>query len=141
MCALSDNPFPHPLSARQCPDHIRKFCTNGCQLFSYVGDSDWLSKVTVQENGVVIQRYLYANGRPLRVDIPYVWWINPWYYRYNARGGDTFTDTDGNGATKWASYGAWGDINFCFAYPAARIFSCAHSQSSALNSGGGGACV
>lgn len=58
-------------------NRIRKFCQNGgnCHLFSYVGDSDWLS-VVKDQYGTVLQRYLYTNGRPLRVDVQYVSWYN-----------------------------------------------------------------
>ncbi len=93
-------------------DRIRKFCWSDCHVFSYLGDTDWLAVVRDQY-GNLKYRYLYANGRPLRVDIPYVWWIDPWYYRYNARGDRAgFADKGGGGGTGWTSFGAWGDVQY-----------------------------
>ena len=97
-------------------DRIRKFCTSStgnCHVFSYLGDSDWVSTVR-DEVGNLRYRYLYANGRPLRVDIPYVWWVNPWYFVYTARGDWAgFVDREKSNALGWKwSYGAWGDMSY-----------------------------
>lgn len=95
-------------------DRITKYCPNGgnCQHFSYVGDSDWLSTVKDQ-NGTVLQCYLYVNGHPLRVDTLYISSLNPNYYRYNARGDvAVFVQADGSGATSCGGEGAWGTLNW-----------------------------
>jgi hypothetical protein len=90
-------------------DRLRKFCWNGdnCHLFSYLGDSDWIS-IVKDQYGNLMQRYLYANGRPLRVDLRGVWTMEPYYLRYNARG-DTagFVAHNGEGGTSWRTFGAW----------------------------------
>ncbi len=57
-------------------------------------------------------RYLYANGKPLRVDLLNVFRLDPWYHRYNARGDAMFVPKDGNGATGWRQFGAWGDLTY-----------------------------
>jgi YD repeat-containing protein len=89
-------------------DRITRFCASntGCFAFAYVGETDWLSTVTDQY-GTVTQRYLYANGRPLRVDINGA----PNYYRYNWHGDVAgVVWSNGDGASQWAHYGAWGDL-------------------------------
>lgn len=77
-----------------------------------MGDSDWLSAVT-DDYGNSKFYYEYANGRPLRVNIPQWWGMERLYFRYNARG-DTagFVDKDGGGGGWWQLYGAWGDVNY-----------------------------
>lgn len=93
-------------------NRIRKFCAGDCQTFLYVGASDWVSAVLSQDTSIA-QRYLYVNGRPLRVDVRYVFSMNPWYYRYNARGdAASFVSGDGSGGTTWKQYGIWGDQNY-----------------------------
>ncbi len=62
--------------------------------------------------GNLKQRYLYANGRPLRVDILDAPGTPSYYYRYNARGDATFVPKDGNGGTGWRAFGAWGEVNY-----------------------------
>ena len=92
-------------------NRLRKFCKNGnnCHLFSYVGDSDWLSVVRNQHN-TIVQRYLYANGRPLRMDDPSHYQNLSYYYRYNARGdAAAIVQKNGDGGSTWGNYGAWGD--------------------------------
>gem|GEM_PF-1611781 len=89
-------------------DRITRFCASntGCFAFAYVGETNWLSTVTDQY-GTVTQRYLYANGRPLRVDINGA----PNYYRYNWHGDVAgVVWSNGDGASQWAHYGAWGDL-------------------------------
>lgn len=92
-------------------NRIRKFCWGDCHVFSYLGASDWVSVVRDQY-GNLKQRYLYANGRPLRVDILDAPGTPSYYYRYNARGDATFVPKDGNGGTGWRTFGAWGEVNY-----------------------------
>lgn len=102
-------------------NRTRTFCENGasgsaCQTFGYIGTSDWLS--FVMQNSAVIQRYLYANGKPLRLDLYSGATFETWYYRYNARGDAAgFVDKNGEGSDvpkfgrlAWDSFGAWGDV-------------------------------
>jgi hypothetical protein len=99
-------------------NRIRKFCQpgSGCQLFSYVGDSDWVS-VVKDDAGVVMQRYLYANGRPLRFDNLGHYQQPSYYYRYNARGDAAgFAQHNGDGGSGWRVFGAWGDLNYTSEY-------------------------
>lgn len=73
-----------------------------------MGDTDWLSVVRDQY-GNLKQRYLYANGRPLRVDVMDAAGQPANYFRYNARGDAAgFVDQNGSGAThgrktKWTA--------------------------------------
>jgi YD repeat-containing protein len=95
---------------------IRTFCENGatgsaCQSFHYMGESDWLSYVS--QYNTILQRYLYANGKPLRADIRYISTLYPNYYRYNARGdAAAIVQQNGDGGASWTNYGAWGDANY-----------------------------
>jgi len=90
-------------------NRLRKFCWNGnnCHLFSYIGDSDWLSVVRDQY-GNIVQRYLYANGRPLRMDDPSHYQNPSYYLRYNARGDAAASvQQNGDGGAGWTQFGAW----------------------------------
>ncbi|MDL1894754.1 hypothetical protein FBQ82_00630 [Anaerolineae bacterium CFX7] len=91
-------------------NRIRKYCVGqDCQFFGYVGMSDWLS-YTKNEFGTVLSRYLYANGRPLRIDFPNSQNSSSYYYRYTARGdANYFVAQQGTGDSGWFPFGAWGD--------------------------------
>jgi hypothetical protein len=86
-------------------NRLCQFFDTPCRTFSYVGNSDWLSTVTLEAN--LHQRYLYANGRPLRMDMMDAWFTPGYYYRYNARGDAAVVDQVGAGGN-WGSYGAMG---------------------------------
>lgn len=89
-------------------NRIRRFCSSavGCSDLTYVGESNWLATIR-DASGVVRQRYVYANGRPLRVDIN----GTPYYYRYDWHGNVAGrVAANGDGASIWQSYGAWGDL-------------------------------
>lgn len=65
------------------------------------------------KNGYLHLRYLYANGRPLRVDLMDAAGQPPAYFRYNARGDAAgFVDQNGSGGAGWTQYGAWGNQNY-----------------------------
>ena len=60
-----------------------------------------------------MQRYLYANGRPLRMDNPSHYQKPSYYFRYNARGDAAASvQQNGDGGAGWTQFGAWGDINY-----------------------------
>jgi hypothetical protein len=95
-------------------NRIRKYCWNGndCHVFSYIGASDWLSVVRNQY-GTILQRYLYVNGKPLRMDDPSHYQNPSYYVRYNARGdAAAVVQKNGDGGTSWTNFGAWGDMNY-----------------------------
>jgi hypothetical protein len=93
-------------------DRIRAFyenCANGLayQTFGYIGETDWLSVVRDQY-GNIVQRYLYANGRPLRMDNPSHYQKPSYYLRYNARGDAAASvQQNGDGGAGWTQFGAW----------------------------------
>ena len=71
--------------------------------------SDWLS-YTKNEVGTVLSRYLYANGRPLRIGFPNSQNSPSYYFRYTARGdANYFVAKQGTGDSGWFPFGAWGD--------------------------------
>ncbi|MCL4395290.1 MAG: hypothetical protein M1482_10905 [Chloroflexi bacterium] len=88
---------------------ITRLCQpNGCTNYFYVGDSDWLS-FTTNDDGTVLQRYYYANGRPLRMDSI---GVSAQYYRYNWHGDATRVWQNGGSPSGWSLLGAWGDLDY-----------------------------
>jgi hypothetical protein len=57
------------------------------------------------EHGNWLPHYLYANGRPLRIDA-----VNypQFYYQYDWHGNATLIRSSGEGGRDWTPYEVWG---------------------------------